>query len=60
MWRMLPVNNFGSIEDTSQLNNNFIKNYNEEKDKDIFLNLMFNILKIYLIFIMIYLFYPKE
>ena len=37
MWRMLPVNNFGSIEDTSQLNKDFIKNYNEEKDEGYFL-----------------------
>ena len=32
-----PVNNFGSIEDTSQFNEDFIKNYNEESDEGYFL-----------------------
>ena len=33
----LPVNNFGWIEDTSQFNEDFIKNYNEESDEEYFL-----------------------
>ena len=33
----LPVNNFKWIEETSQLNKNFIKNYNEENDEGYFL-----------------------
>ena len=33
----LPVNNFEWIEDTSQLNKSFIKNYNEESDDGYFL-----------------------
>ena len=33
----LPVNNFELIEDTSQFNEYFIKNYNEEGDKGYFL-----------------------
>ena len=33
----LPVNNFEWIEDTSQLNKNFIKNYNEESNDGYFL-----------------------
>ena len=33
----LPVNNFERIEDTSQFNEDFIKNYNEESDKRYFL-----------------------
>ena len=32
---MFPVNNFESLEDTSQFN--FIKNYNEESDEEYFL-----------------------
>ena len=39
-WEMppkLPVNNFEWIEDTSQLNEDFIKNYNEESDEGYFL-----------------------
>ena len=64
MSQKLPENNFEWIKDTSQCNEDFIKNYNEGYDvkvmKDIFLKLMFNILKIYIIFIMIYHFYLKE
>ena len=37
MCRMLPVNNFESIEDIFQLNKDFTKNYNEEKDERYFL-----------------------
>ena len=33
----LPVNNFDWIKDTSQFNEDFIKNYNEESDKECFL-----------------------
>ena len=55
-----PVNNFAWIEDTSQFNEDFIKNYNEESDTGYFLNLMFNILKNYMNFIMIYNFYQEE
>ena len=39
-WAMslkLPVNNFAWIKDTSQLNEDFIKNYNEESDEGYFL-----------------------
>ena len=35
--KKLPVNNFEWIEDTSQLNKSFIKNYNEESDDGYFL-----------------------
>ena len=57
----LPVNNFEWIKDTSQFNEDFIKNYNEENDGRIFfLKLMFNILKNYMDFIMIYFFYLKK
>ena len=50
MSQKLPVNNFEWIEATSQFNEGFIKNYDEESDEDIFLMLMFNIQKIYIIF----------
>ena len=33
----LPVNNFEWIEETSQFNKDFIKNYNEESDKGYFI-----------------------
>ena len=60
MSQKLPVNNFEWIKDTSQFNENFIKNYNEESDEGIFLKLMFNILKKYMNFRMIFHFYQKE
>ena len=31
--KKLPVNNFAWIKGTSQFNENFIKNYNEESDE---------------------------
>ena len=58
---MLPKlleNNFESIKDTSQFNEDFIKNYDEESDEKYF-KLMFNILKNYMYF-MIYHFYEIE
>ena len=58
MSQKLLVNKFKWIEDTSKSNEDFIKNYNEERDKG--LKLMFNILKNYMNFIMIYHFYEKE
>ena len=36
MSQKLPVNNFEWIEDTSQFNEGFIKNYNEESDEGYF------------------------
>ena len=39
-WAMsnkLPVNNFEWIKDTSQFNEDFLKNYNEESDKGYFI-----------------------
>ena len=60
MLEKLPVVNFEWIEETSQFNEDFIKNYNEKLMKDIFFKLMFNIMKNYINFIMIYHFYLKE
>ena len=37
MSQKLPVNNFEWIEDTSQFNKDFTKNYNEESDEGYFL-----------------------
>ena len=59
MSQKFPLNNFEWIKDTSQFNEDFIKKYNEVM-KDIFSKLMFNILKNYINFIMIYHFYQKE
>ena len=47
MLQKLQVNNFEWMEDPSQSNEDLMKNYNEERMKDIFLKLMFNILKNY-------------
>ena len=58
MSKKVPVNNFEWIKGTSQVNEDFMKNYNEEID--IFSKLMFNILNNYMNFIMIYHFYQKE
>ena len=38
MTQKLSVNNFEWIKDTSQFNENFIKNYNKESDKGYFLD----------------------
>ena len=59
-WAMsqeLSVNNFEWIKDTAQFNEDLIKNYRID---DIFLKLIFNILKSYMIFTMIYHFYQKK
>ena len=56
LWAMLqklPVNKFEWIEENSQLNHGFIKNYNE-------LKLIFNTQKNYMNIIMTYHFYQKE
>ena len=60
MSQKLPVNNFKWIKDNSQFNEDFIKTYNEESDEGYFLKFMFNVLKNYTNFIMIYHFYLKE
>ena len=36
MSQKLPANNFESMEDTSQFNEDFIKNYKEESDEGYF------------------------
>ena len=37
MLQKLPVNNFEWMKDTSQFNEHFIKNYNEESDEGYFI-----------------------
>ena len=59
MSQNLPVNNFERVEGTSQFNEDFIKNYNEESNEGYFLEVDVNILKNYMKFIMIYHFYQK-
>ena len=56
MSQKFPANNFEWIEDTFQFNEDFIKIYNGVI-QDIFLKLMFNILRTCMKFIMIYHFY---
>ena len=61
MAQKLPINNFEWIKKTSQFNEDFIKKIRMKKMmKDIYLKLMFNILKNYMSFIVIYHFYQKE
>ena len=60
MSQKLPVKNFEWIKDASQIRKDFIKIYNEESDKECFLEIDFNILKNYLNFMMIYHCYLKE
>ena len=57
MLEKLPVNNFNWTKDTSQFNEDFIM---KNVIKDIFLKLMFNTLRSYMNFIMIYHFYLEE
>ena len=45
MSQKLPVNNFQWIKDTSQFNEDFIKNYNEESDEGYFLEVDVQYLK---------------
>ena len=58
MSKMLPVNSFESLEDTSQFN--FMKIITKRVMRNIFSKLMFNVLKNYMNLIMIYHFYQKE
>ena len=62
-WAMpqtFPTFSFKSVEDTSQFNEDFIKNYNKKSDGTFFLKFMFNTQKNYMNFIVTYRFYLKE
>ena len=57
MSRRLPFGGFTWFKELSQFNEDFIENYNEDSDEGYFLEVdvqMFNILKIYITFTMIY------
>ena len=56
----LPANNFEWMKDTSQFNEDLIKTIMKKVMKDTFSKLMFNLLKNYIHFIMIYYFNLKE
>ena len=60
MLRKLLLNNFKWIEETSQFNDNFIKNYNEESDEGYFLEVDVQYPEKNMNFIMTYNFSPKE
>ena len=60
MSQKFPLNGFKWVENPFQFNKDFKKSYNKESDEGYFLKLMFNILKNYMIFAMIYHFYQKE
>ena len=60
MSQKLSVNKFESIAETSEFNEDFIKNYNKKTMKNIFLKLMINTQKNYMNFIITYHFYEKE
>ena len=60
MPQKLAVNGFVWVEDTSQFIEDFIKSYDEESYEGYFLRLMFNILKNYMNFTMIYHFHLRE
>ena len=53
MSQKLPINNFNWIKDTFQFNEDFIKTIIKKVIQDIFLKLMFNILKNYMNFLII-------
>ena len=54
MSQKFPVNNFKWIEETFQINEDFIKNYNEESDEGHLLKLMSKTQKSYMNFILTY------
>ena len=56
MAQKLPVNGFKSAEDIFEFDKCFMKKYNEESDERYFLKSMFNILKSYMNFRIIYIF----
>ena len=60
MFQKLLANKFELIEETSQFNEDFIKNYNEESNKGYFLEVDVQYPKTYMNFIMTYHFYQKE
>ena len=60
MLQKLQVINFEQIEESSQFNEDFIKNYNEQNNEGRFLEFDVQYRENYIIFTMIYSFYRKE
>ena len=60
MSQKFPVNGFKWVKKLSKFNEHFIKDYDENSNMDFFSKYVLNIQKSYLIFIVIYHFYPKE
>ena len=60
MSQKLPVNNFKWVKDTLRIHEEFIKNYNDNGKKDIFLKKILNILKNYMTRIVLYHSYQEE
>ena len=60
MSQRLPVNNVQWIEQTSQFNEDFVKNNNEESDKGYFLEVDVQYPKNWMNYITIYFFYQNE
>ena len=60
MSQKLPVDGFKWVKELFKFNKDFVKNQDENSNKDIFLKQMLSIQKICLIFIKIYHFYQKE
>ena len=60
MSQKLSENDFKWVEDLSEFGESFIKCYNEESDEGYFLKMIFNILKNYVTFIMLYHFHLKD
>ena len=60
MSQPLPVDGFKFVKNMSKIDEDFINNYEEDSDKGYILEVVLNILKIYMIYIVIYHFYQKE
>ena len=60
MLQKLQVNNFEQIEESTQFNEDFIKNYNEQNNEGRFLEFDVQYRENYIIFTMIYSLYRKE
>ena len=60
MSQKLPVDKFESVENASNFDKTFTRNYDENSKKDKYLKQMLNFLRIYAFSTMIYHFYQKE
>ena len=60
MSQKLPVDNFELVENASNFDKKFTRNYDENSEKAKYLKKMLNFLRIYAFSTMIYHFYQKE